>query len=356
MSGDRGGEALDHLSGRTHDGRRHLGRVPGATVGERAVGHGLLDGGDVGPALAEGHLDVVALGPGGVGEGGRVLGVELDPLGLAVDPSLGLARKVDPGQLAEAVLGRLVLDGHGPVLGSLLVEQGAQVVEEVVARHGQGRRDVVVAGRVAGAVVEDARRGVVLTTRGLEHTAVVVREAGGDQAGLKGGGGRVELERRPRGVETFDGPVEQGFVVRRSRQRRIVGVADAAHPDGRVVARVRGHGVDRPRLGAHDHDGTAGGRRFAAGVVVALGVVTVAESGDLGGEGVVGHLLEIGVEIGDDVVSRLGRRRLEDSGHLALGIHLEFLLARGAAQLGLVLVLETRLAEGIAGLVALGCA
>ena len=40
--------------------------------------------------------------------------------------------------------------------------------------------------------------------------------------------------------------------------------------------------------------------------------------------------------------------------HLALGVDLELLLAGGAPQLGLVLVLEPGLAEGVAGLVPLG--
>ncbi len=152
MAGDRvtwpatwGVNRLTTLPDGADHGRGHLGGVPGAPVGEGGVGHGLLDRGDVGAALAEGHLDVVAGVPGRVGEGLGVLGVELEPFGLAVHPALDLSRQVDTGQLAQAVLGGLVLDRGLPVLGGLGVEHVAQVVEEVVAGHGEGGGDVDVA-------------------------------------------------------------------------------------------------------------------------------------------------------------------------------------------------------------------
>ncbi len=113
-----------------------------------------------------------------------------------------------------------------------------------------------------------------------------------------------------------------------------LGGADAAHPHGRVVGRVRGHGVDRTGLGAHHHDRPAGGRRVAAGLVVALlGSYGLRRLLDLGGQGVVGHLLEVGVEVGDQVVAGHRRGGLERAGHLARGVDLELLAARGAPQL-----------------------
>ena len=118
VAGDLGGEPLDHLARRGDDGRGHLGGVPGAAVGEGGVGHRLFDGGDHRRPLAEGHLHVVAGVPGGVGEPGRALGVQLEPLGLAVHPALGLAGQVDAGQLAQPVLGGLVLDGGLAVGGA----------------------------------------------------------------------------------------------------------------------------------------------------------------------------------------------------------------------------------------------
>ena len=101
-----------------------------------------------------------------LGKAGRALGVELDPLGQAVDPALAFAGKVDAGELAETVLGGLVLDRGLAVGPPIVVELGAEVVEEVVARHGQGGGHVVCPGRVSVAVVEDAGGAVVLAVRG----------------------------------------------------------------------------------------------------------------------------------------------------------------------------------------------
>ena len=131
-------------------------------------------------------------------------------------------------------------------------------------------------------------------------------------------------------------------------------VGDPPHPDRRVVGGVRRHGVDRPGLGVHDHHRATGGRRVAARVVVALRVEGLAQGQDLGGQGVVGHLLETGVDVGDQLSPATAGVVLSRAHHLALGVDLELLLARGAPQLGLVLVLEAGLAEGVAGLVALG--
>ena len=96
--------------------------------------------------------------------------------------------------------------------------------------------------------------------------------------------------------------------------------------------------------------------RLATTVVVARGSVGLLDEGDLGGQGVVGHLLEVGVDVGHQVVAGDGGGGLEGSHHLPLGIDLELLLAGGAPQMRLVLVLEPGLAERIAGLVALGLA
>ena len=74
---------------------------------------------------------------------------------------------------------------------------------------------------------------------------------------------------------------------------------------------------------------------------------------DLGGQRVVGHLLEADVDVGHQVVAGDGGRRLHRAHHLALGVDLELLDAWGSPQLGLVLVLEPGLPEGVAGLVAL---
>ena len=93
---------------------------------------------------------------------------------------------------------------------------------------------------------------------------------------------------------------------------------------------------------------------MAAGVVVAGLVGGLAQVGDLGGQGVVGHLLQVGVDVGDQVVAGGGRGGPEGADHLALGVHLELLGARRAPQLGLVLQLQAALTVGVTLLVALG--
>ena len=312
VAGDLGGELLDHLARRGDDGRRHLGGVPGAAVGEGGVGHGLLDGGDEVPPWPKA---ISMLSPVYQVVLGKAVG--FSAWSLTRSAWLSTRPWTSPGRSMPVSWPRLYWAawswiGVWPYWAGLGVEQVAQVVEEVVARHGEGRGDVdSVPPGVAGAVVEDAGGAVVLAVRRLEGAVVVVGVARADQPGVEGGGGGVELEGGARDVLALDGPVEQGLVVGRVGEGGVLGVGDPPHPTRRVVGRVGRHGVDRPGLGVHHHDRPAGGRRVAAGVVVARLVVGLAQGVDLGGQGVVGHLLEVGVEVGDQVVAGDGRGGLD---------------------------------------------
>ncbi len=107
-----GTEAGHHLAVRPQDGRDHLGHVARAAVGEGGVGVGHLQRRHRRGALAEGHLDVVARVPGGVGEVLRALAVQRLTHRRAVDVAGGLVREVDAGGAGEAELGPHVLDGR----------------------------------------------------------------------------------------------------------------------------------------------------------------------------------------------------------------------------------------------------
>ena len=353
MPGHLWGDLGDHLPAGRYHGRRHLRGVPRAAVGEGAVGHGLLNRGDVRTSLAEGHQDVLARVPGGIRERLRVGRVQPHPDGLTVNPPLDLGRQVDPGQLAQAVRGRRVLNRGDPILGRIGVEQVAQVVEEVVARHGECPGNVVGARGVAHAVVEDTGCALVLAARRFVGPVVDVRGRRGKKTGLEGGGRRVQFERRPRGIEAADGPVDERLVVQRVGQNGVVGLRDTTHPHSRVVTRVRRHRVYRPGFRVHDDHSPTGGPGVTTGLVVACRIERLSQSLNLRSQRVVGHLLEMGVDVGDDVRPGLRRRRLEHTGHLALGVDLELLGTRRAVEGHLVLVLETRLAEGVAGQIAL---
>ena len=213
VPGDHRRELFHHLAGdRIDDGRRHLGLVAGAPVGEGGVGHRLLDGGDDGPTLAEGHLDVVAGVPvRGVGEARGVLGVQLLFHREAVDAALHLVGQIDPGDVPLAVLVPDVLDGIGAVFGPALPEEVAQLVEVGVARDRQGLGEVDAAGAAVLVVVEDAAGAGAAGAAGHGVRAgvgeVLVRVV---DTVLEVGRGRDQLEGRARDEQTLNGVVVLG--------------------------------------------------------------------------------------------------------------------------------------------------
>ena len=139
---------------RVDDRRPHLGLIASAAVGEGGVRVGELDRGHHRGPLPEGHLDVVAGVPGGVGERGRGLLVQELALGLAVDPARGLVRQVDAGHLVEPVAVRHVLDGGRSEPRRVVVEVVAEAVEVEVVRDRERVDEVDLAGALGLVVLE----------------------------------------------------------------------------------------------------------------------------------------------------------------------------------------------------------
>ncbi len=156
-----------HLAVPVEHGVAELGREHRAAVHEGGVGVGQLEGRDLGVALADGHVQVVAGVPLRVREGGGVLLVELLPARRLVDPPVGLEREVDVGVVAHAEGPGHVLDGGGAEPAPAVPEALPEPVVEDVAGHGERLGDVDEA--VAGPT------GVAEGLRALAHDGVAAR-------------------------------------------------------------------------------------------------------------------------------------------------------------------------------------
>ena len=151
-------------------------------------------------------------------------------------------------------------------------------------------------------------------------------------------GDRRRLERARRRQRDADGPGQQGCSGRRVGERRVVGRGDAPGPDVRVVCRRARERRHRTRAGVEDDD------RARVG-----GPAALAGRRHLGRQGLLGRGLHPGVERGDEVAAghRLGAG--DDPGHEAAGVDGHDGAAGGAAQDGVVLLLQPGAAHEVVG-------
>ena len=241
----------------------------------------------------------------------------------AVQPGPGgyraraLGGQVDAGLLAEApaqlhllhFLHRRPGAGHDVGLAVVVLpDVVGQLVEHRVAGHHQGLVETDVAG--AGEVVVEHR--AADGQRAGAAVQAVQRVAGRDR-----GRGRGHLPGRPGRVLALGDPVQDRLGVPGPEQRGELLLGDAAGPHRRVVGRVAGH-RDHPAGGGHHHRGAGGG----AGVAGRLGLA------DGGGQRVLGELLDLRVEAGDQGVAGDRCGPPDGPGDVARGVDRDLLAAR----------------------------
>ena len=252
-----------------------------AAVGEHRVEARHLERRDEHVALADAELHGVARRPDLVD-----LGLEVAaPPGGRRDESLLFGTDVDPGRRAEAHRPRPLLERRVRAV----VEAQGDLVEVGVAGGGErgGQRHRLVRVRIPvreGLPVDDLLRRALDELRRRED------------ARLERGKGGHRLEGRARRIEAGHGAVERRVVGRRVGELRQVLLGHPARVDARVERGVGGESEDLAGLRIH-RDERAAVRRPLAVVV---------RQPDAVGQGVLGRLLQIGVDCQADVVAGLG--------------------------------------------------
>ena len=233
---------------------------------------GLADGGGNGLAVGPGLADLLG-----------VLGTGQHPLGVA---------DLNARAAAQAELAGVVVQPPN-------AREPPHLVEEVVAGHGDGLGHIHRPVGAAGGVIDPAL--------GLGELVVGVDApvhnggGGGDHPGFQPRHGGAELKGGAGGIGAVGGPVEHG-------QGGIFAPA-VVHlvPLAQVVGGVAGQGQHLP--GAHADDR----RRAAPGHAVSAG-----HGLDGGGQGVLGHLLQVDVNGQGHGVAGLGLLGVKLAGNLAV--------------------------------------
>ena len=234
------------------------------------------------------------------------------------DQAGGGVRDVDAGLTPQPVLER-------PVLDLAAVAAGGGVKTQVVEVDVRGDLE---RGAHVDRAVGGAARVVECDPPDVKRAGVVEDRARRDQVVFEGGGRGDRLERRPGRVATLVGAVDQG-VAGLVAERVVLGFGVGLRVERRVIGRVGAHAEDRAGVDVHRHEGA--GQSLGAQRRLADG-------------------LQARIEGQSQVVARLRRLAAELAPRAAQGVHLDPLAPGGAAQVLVIGVLDSRLADDVSRL------